>query len=73
MFRYKSFYINKSQPLGHGSYGAVYKAKCDQLPCAAKVIHSNNLETTEEHLIVVGGTPGLHNAYIISITSTQWK
>ena len=39
LFRYKSFHIDKSQPLGHGSYGAVYKAKCDQLPCAAKVLH----------------------------------
>ena len=38
-FRYKSLHIDKSQPLGHGSYGAVYKAKCDQLPCAAKVLH----------------------------------
>ena len=38
-FRYQSFQIDKSHPLGHGSYGAVYKAKCDQLPCAAKVLH----------------------------------
>ena len=38
-FHYQSFHINKSQPLGHGSYGAVYKAKCDQLTCAAKVLH----------------------------------
>ena len=39
LFRYQSFQIDKSQTLGHGSYGAVYKAKCDQLPCAAKVLH----------------------------------
>ena len=39
LFRYHRFTIDKSQPLGHGSYGAVYKAKCDQLPCAAKVLH----------------------------------
>ena len=39
VFRYKSFHISKDQFLGHGSYGAVYKAKCDQLPCAAKVLH----------------------------------
>ena len=39
LFRYQSFQIDKSQPLGHGSYGAVYKAKCDHLPCAAKVLH----------------------------------
>ena len=39
IFHYQSFQIDKSQPLGRGSYGAVYKAKCDQLPCAAKVLH----------------------------------
>ena len=44
IFRYQSFQINKSQPLGHGSYGAVYKAKCDQLPCAAKVLHPTILD-----------------------------
>ena len=38
-FSFKSFHINRRQPLGHGSYGAVYKASCDQLPCAAKVLH----------------------------------
>ena len=41
---YESFHIDKSKPLGHGSYGAVYKAKCDQLPCAAKVLHSTILD-----------------------------
>ena len=30
----------KNHLLGHGSYGAVYKTKCDQLPCAAKIVHS---------------------------------
>ena len=39
VFNFRSFHINKNQPLGHGSYGAVYKARCDQLPCAAKVLH----------------------------------
>ena len=47
VFRYQSFHINKSQPLGHGSYGAVYKAKCDQLPCAAKVLHPTILDTRD--------------------------
>ena len=46
-FRYQSFHINKSQPLGHGSYGAIYKAKCDQLPCAAKVLHPTILDPTD--------------------------
>ena len=44
LFRYQSFQIDKSQPLGHGSYGAVYKSKCDQLPCAAKVLHPTILD-----------------------------
>ena len=47
LFRYHSFHINKSQPLGHGSYGAVYKAKCDQLPCAAKVLHPTILDPND--------------------------
>ena len=41
------FHINKSQPLGHGSYGAVYKAMCDQLPCAAKLLHSTILDPSD--------------------------
>ena len=47
LFRYRNFHINKSQPLGHGSYGAVYKAKCDQLPCAAKLLHPTILDPTD--------------------------
>ena len=46
-FRYQNFFINKSQPLGHGAYGAVYKARCDQLPCAAKVLHPTILDPTD--------------------------
>ena len=37
-------HINKKDCLGHGAYGAVYKAKCDQLPCAAKVLHSTIID-----------------------------
>ena len=43
-FRYRNFQIDKSQPLGQGSYGAVYKAKCDQLLCAAKILHPTILD-----------------------------
>ena len=46
-FAYKSLRIEKGQPLGRGSYGAVYKAKCDQLPCAAKVLHPTILDPTD--------------------------
>ena len=47
VFHYKTFHIDKSQPLGHGAYGAVYKAKCDQLQCAAKVLHPTILDPTD--------------------------
>ena len=38
-FTYNVVTVDRSSPLGTGSYGAVYKAKCDELHCAAKVIH----------------------------------
>ena len=38
-FNFQNVQIFKIQPLGIGSYGSVYRAKCDQLPCAAKLIH----------------------------------
>ena len=42
-FHFHKLHVDKSQPLGRGSYGAVYKAKCDQLPCAAKVLQDHIL------------------------------
>ena len=47
IFSYKSLKVDKSQLLGQGAYGAVYKAKCDQLPCAAEVLHPTILETRD--------------------------
>ena len=44
-FNFRKLHVDKSQPLGRGSFGAVYKAKCDQLPCAAKVLHDHMLIT----------------------------
>ena len=32
--------IYRSKPLGKGAYGAVYRAKGDDLPCAAKLMHT---------------------------------
>ena len=32
-------YKGEDNSLGIGSYGAVYRAKCDELPCAAKILH----------------------------------
>ena len=37
---YTSVKIFTTNPLGTGSYGAVYKARCDELSCAAKLLHS---------------------------------
>ena len=36
---FKSVQLFKDQTLGIGSYGAVCKAKCDDLLCAAKILH----------------------------------
>ena len=47
MFHYQRLHIDKSQLLGHGSYGAVYKVRCDQLPCAAKLIHTAILDPAD--------------------------
>lgn len=40
-YKYDSLKIYKTEDsfLGMGSYGAVYKAMCDELPCAAKILH----------------------------------
>ena len=35
-----SLQIIKTASLGEGSYGKVYKARCDDLLCAAKILHS---------------------------------
>ena len=39
--------IFKDQRLGRGSFGAVYKAVCDELPCAAKVLHPTLVDHDE--------------------------
>ena len=38
-FHYQRVELLKTESLGIGSYGAVYKAMCDDLPCAAKILH----------------------------------
>ena len=43
-FGYQIIQIIKTSSLGIGSYGAVYRALCDELPCAAKVIHPTLFE-----------------------------
>ena len=38
-FKFETVQLFKNQTLGTGSYGAVCKAKCDELPCAAKLLY----------------------------------
>ena len=47
-FHFKSIQLLKDQSLGIGSYGAVCKAKCDDLLCAAKIIHPT---LTAHHIV----------------------
>ena len=50
-FQFKNVQLLKDQSLGIGSYGAVCKAKCDDLLCAAKIIHPTLLDPTALHQI----------------------
>lgn len=47
IFYYRSFVIDKSQPLGSGSYGRVYKAICDDLPCVAKILYLKIIDSLD--------------------------
>ena len=48
---FKTITLYKKQTLGIGSYGAVCKAKCDDLLCAAKIIHPTLFDPTALHQI----------------------
>ena len=48
---FKSVQLFKDQTLGIGSYGAVCKAKCDDLLCAAKIIHPTLFDPSALHQI----------------------
>lgn len=37
---FKEIAVDKERQLGSGAYGAVYHANCDQLECAAKIMHT---------------------------------
>ena len=45
-FRYQRVELLKTEELGVGSYGAVCKAMCDELPCAAKILHRTLFQFT---------------------------
>ena len=48
---YKNIQLFKDQVLGIGSYGKVCRAKCDDLLCAAKLIHETLFDPTAQQLI----------------------
>ncbi len=50
-YEFKSVQLLKDQSLGIGSYGAVCKAKCDDLLCTAKIIHPTLFDPTALHQI----------------------
>ena len=45
-FRYQRVQLLKTEELGVGSYGAVCKAMCDDLLCAAKILHRTLFQFT---------------------------
>ena len=45
-FHYQNVKLIKTESLGIGSYGAVCKAMCDDLPCAAKILHPTLFQFT---------------------------
>ena len=45
-FCYKNVKLLKTESLGVGAYGAVCKAMCDDLPCAAKILHPTLFQYT---------------------------
>ena len=45
---FKAVQLFKEQTLGIGSYGAVCKAKCDDLLCAAKILHPTLFDPTAQ-------------------------
>ena len=50
-FSFKAVQLLKDQSLGIGSYGAVCKAICDDLVCAAKIIHPTLFDPSALHQI----------------------
>ena len=48
---FKKIHLLKKQVLGIGSYGKVCRAKCDDLECAAKILHQTLFDpTAHEHV-----------------------
>ena len=47
LLEYQRVRLIKTELLGTGSYGAVYKAMCDDLPCAGKILHSTLFQSND--------------------------
>ena len=52
-FRNVQLVKTEANSLGVGSYGAVYRAKCDQLVCAAKVLHPILFQTRDPSAYII--------------------
>ena len=52
---FKKFELIKTEPLGNGSYGAVYKAVCDDLPCAGKILHPTLFQSNDPGSMTIMG------------------
>ena len=52
-FGYRTVQLIKTKPLGTGSYGAVYKAMCDDLLCAGKILHSTLFQSNDPGAMAV--------------------
>ena len=50
-FGYKELLIQPSEEIGRGSYGSVIKAKLDNLPCAAKLLHHTFFTSQDPHMV----------------------
>ena len=46
-FGYRNIQLVKTAALGTGSYGAVYKAVCDDLSCAGKILHPTLFQSND--------------------------
>ena len=52
-FGYQTVQLIKTKPLGTGSYGAVYKAMCDDLLCAGKILHPTLFQSSDPGAMAV--------------------
>ena len=50
-FGYKELLIQPSEEIGRGSYGSVIKAKLDNLPCAAKLLHHTFFTSQDPNMV----------------------